>query len=263
MGKTDVGRQKAARRVIDGLFDAAANTLIIHYSCESFYDRPSGASPRITSIAIRRMDSGQTTSFSIHQVAERHGHDPSSIDATYDTFERQMLDEYFRFIDRHLSCNWLHWNMRDINYGFAALEHRYSVLGGSPVAIADDHKFDLARLLSDLYGVGYIGHPRLARLVEKNNITRMAFMTGAEEAAAFEAHNYVGLHQSTLRKVDVIANIAGRVHDRTLKTNATWWELHGSPIRGVTDAIAAHPVYVALAILGGAASIWSLWLALK
>jgi hypothetical protein len=73
---------------------------VIHYSCESFYDRPSGASPRITSIAVRRLGSGQTTSFSIHQVAERHGHDLEKIDPSYDTFERQMLEEYFSFVDR-------------------------------------------------------------------------------------------------------------------------------------------------------------------
>jgi len=263
MSKTNAKKQKAARQVIASLFDTAANTLVIHYSCESFYDRPSGASPRITSIAIRRLDSGQTSSFSIHQVAERHGKDANGIDAGYDAFERQMLDEYFRFVDRHLHDNWLHWNMRDINYGFAALEHRYCVLGGNPVLIADDHKFDLARLLIDIYGVGYIEHPRLTRLVEKNNITSMAFMTGAEEAAAFEARNYVGLHQSTLRKVDIIANLAGRAHDQTLKTNAAWWELHGSSIRGITDAVMVHPGYVALGILGGAASIGGFWLTLK
>jgi hypothetical protein len=263
MKKVNLRRQKAARSVIQSLFDTAGNVLAIHYSCESFYDRPNGASPRITSIAIRRLDSAQTASFSIHQVAERHGHNINSIDATYDTFERQMLDEYFAFIERHSGHHWLHWNMRDINYGFAAIEHRHRVLGGNPIMIADDHKVDLARLLTDLYGVGYIGHPRLERLVEKNGITRMAFMTGAEEAAAFEARNYVSLHQSTLRKVDIITNIAGRVHDRTLKTNATWWELHGSSVRGVTDAIAIHPAYVAFAIVAGGASVGGLWLALR
>jgi hypothetical protein len=30
---------------------------------------------------------------------------------------------------------YLHWNMRDINYGFAAIEHRHRVLDGSPVIV--------------------------------------------------------------------------------------------------------------------------------
>lgn len=35
------------------------------------------------------------------------------------------------------------------------------------------------------------------------------------------------LHQSTPRKVDVLATLAGRANANTLETNATWWELHG------------------------------------
>lgn len=39
--------------------------------------------------------------------------------------------------------NFLHWNMRDINYGFAAIEHRFSVLGGKPFILADNRKYGL------------------------------------------------------------------------------------------------------------------------
>jgi len=64
-------RQKEARERLDSLFSDRSNVWVIHYSCESFYDRPNGASPRITSLAVRSLDSAQTHSFSIHQVAER------------------------------------------------------------------------------------------------------------------------------------------------------------------------------------------------
>jgi hypothetical protein len=259
VSKTTYKRQKAARKKLDGLFEQADNTLVIHYSCESFYGRTGGNSPRITSIAVRQLGSGQTTSFSIHQVAERNHHDLNKIDTDYDRFEREMLDDYFRFVDRHQTHKWLHWNMRDINYGFPALEHRYRVLDGEPVIIHDSQKLDLARLLIDLYGVGYIGHPRLENLIDKNAISRLNFLTGAEEAAAFVDRNYVGLHQSTLRKVDVIANTAGRAHDRTLATNASWWELHGGSLKGFTDYIGSHPLF---ALFAGAASIVSLGFAL-
>jgi hypothetical protein len=66
-------RQKEAFNLIDALTKDAENVSVIHYFCESFYDRPNGASPRITSIAVRKLDTGQTLSFSIHQVAEREG----------------------------------------------------------------------------------------------------------------------------------------------------------------------------------------------
>ena len=63
--------QKEARQRLDSLFSDRSKVWVIHYSCESFYDRPNGASPRITSPAVRSLDSAQTHSFSIHQVAER------------------------------------------------------------------------------------------------------------------------------------------------------------------------------------------------
>lgn len=232
MSAPDPRKQKTSRAIIDRLFEDASNVWVTHYSCESFYDRTDGRSPRITSIAVRKLDSGQTVSFSIHQIAELDGIDLSGITEHYDMLERKMLDAFFSHVGSHRGMKYLHWNMRDINYGFAAIEHRYRVLGGEPpFIIPDENKFDLARLLIDVYGVGYTGHPRLTTLLEKNKIQPRDFLNGASEAEAFEQGNYVGLHQSTLRKVDMIANIAGRARDRSLKTNTTWWEMHGGKVR--------------------------------
>ena len=69
--------------------------------------------------------------------------------------------------------------MSDINFDFPAIEHRYGVLSGTPFTINDDWKFDLSRLLTDIYGNSYIGHPRLQRLMEKNNIKPRDFLVGA------------------------------------------------------------------------------------
>jgi hypothetical protein len=229
----DPRRQKAGWQVLDRLFTDASHCWIIHYSCESFYDRPDGRSPRITSIAVRKMDTAQTLSFSIHQIAERRRIPVAEIENHYDELERAMLDEFFAHLRGHQGMSYLHWNMRDINYGFAAIEHRYRVLGGAPFIVGDDRKIDLARLLIDIYGVGYAGHPRLEKLLALNHIKPLGFLTGAQEAEAFANRNFVGLHQSTLRKVDVVADLLARAQDRSLETNTTWWEMHGGRLRGV------------------------------
>ena len=252
-------RQKEGWKTLDRIFADAANVWTIHYSCESFYDRPEGRSPRITSIAIRKLDSAQTDSFSIHQVAERQSVPFDEISQRYDELERQMLNEFFDHISHHRGMNYLHWNMRDINFGFAAIEHRYRVLGGEPFVIDDNNKFDLARLLIDIYGVGYIAHPRLQSLMEKNSIQGPHFLSGAQEAEAFENRNFVGLHQSTLRKVDVLTNLACRAHDRILRVNTTWWEMHGGRIRLVLNWFIEHK---AITFLASLASIIALLLAL-
>lgn len=53
-------RQSIARKELDDIWDHPEQVSVIHYSCESFYDRTDGTSPRITSIAIRNLESGQT-----------------------------------------------------------------------------------------------------------------------------------------------------------------------------------------------------------
>lgn len=66
----------------------------------------------------------------------------------------------------------------------------------------------LARELIALFGIEYAPHGangRLHSLMELNHITAKDALTGAEEAKAFEDKKFVRLHQSTLRKVDVMA----------------------------------------------------------
>lgn len=180
-------RKKVLAR-IDELDGKADTTLMVHYSCESFYDRPDGGTPRITSIAVGNLASGQTKSFSIHKVAEQKRIPTHEIDAHYDFLERKMLNEFFEFARSREPYSWVHWNMRDINYGFEAIEHRYKVLGEElrSSLFSEERKFDLSRALGQIYGKKYIGHPRLESLVDKNGISRTDFLSGAEEAHAFE-----------------------------------------------------------------------------
>ena len=252
-------KQKAGWSKLDGIFTDASNVWVIHYSCESFYDRPNGASPRITSLAVRKLDSGQTISFSIHQVAETEGIEFSQIDEHYDELERKMLGLFYEHVAGHKGMRYLHWNMRDVNYGFAAIEHRYRVLGGSPIILEDERKVDLARLLIDIYGVAYTEHPRLQTLLAKNDIKPRDFLSGPQEAEAFETRNFVGLHQSTLRKVDILANIAERAQNRQLKTNTGWWEMHGGRVRGVLDWLAENKIVaLVIALLGLLVGVYAL-----
>ena len=253
-------RRQQANKTLDELFANPAQVCIIHYSCESFYDRPDGRSPRITSIALRNLESGQTDSFSIHQVAERQHLDPGQITHNYDDLERQMLREFSGHIAGHRGMKYLHWNMRDVNFGFQALHHRASVHGVELHHIPEVDRHDLSRLLVDMYGVGYVGHPRLENLLTFNEIKALDFLTGKQEADAFENQKYVSLHQSTLRKVDVLANLAGRANTGTLRTNATWWEVHGETARDALDWLVTHPLWMlimgVLALVGIGISLW-------
>jgi hypothetical protein len=117
-------------------------------------------------------------------------------------------------------------------------------------------------LLIDLFGVGYIGHPRIIKLMEKNKITHPDFLNGQEEADAFDAKEYVKLHQSTLRKVDVFSNILGRILDGSLKTNAKWKEIYGGYVPWFTEFIRTHWIVSLIGLLAAALGIaqimWSI-----
>lgn len=244
-----IQRRKKSIERINNIIKKAESTLVIHYSCESFYNREDGTSPRITSIAIRNLASGQTDSYSIHQVAEEEQILFEDINKHYNTLEKKMLKRFFDFVNTHQNFTWIHWNMRDVNYGFAAIEHRYRVLGGKPVQISETNKFDISRALVDIYGIAYIGHPRLESLMRKNQITNKDFLSGKDEAEAFDKKLFIKLHQSTLRKVDTIANIFERTADGTLKTNASWREQHGYTLQAAAEYIQHHWLIITITVI--------------
>ena len=246
---------KRATQRLNDLFQKPEHTLVVHYSCESFYERDNNPkSPRVTSIAIRNLESGQTKSFSIHLIAERRGIF-DSIEEHYDKLECEMLQDFYETVREHQHhCKWLHWNMRDANYGFEALENRMKALGAEPIVIPEASRVDLARLLVSIYGVGYIEHPRLTKLMERNNVTSTDFLVGAEEAAAFNQKQFVKLHQSTLRKVDVIANLAERAHAKDLKTMASWWEVNGRSVKATGELLREHWLIGSIIVLVGLAA---------
>ena len=177
--------RKAAKDELASVLNDAKRAIIIHYSCESFYDRPDGSSPRITSIAVRNLASGQTSSFSIHQIAERLNVSHDEIEARYNELEKTMLEDFYKYVEARKDYHWVHWNMRNMNYGFAAIAHRCRVLGGQPVEIAESRLCNLSQMLVALFGPDYVAHPRLTGLIEVNSITNTDFLTGADEADAF------------------------------------------------------------------------------
>lgn len=239
MNNSRLKRRKNGEKILSGIIEKPMNYIIIHYSCESFYDIKDGRTPRITSIALRYLDTAQTISFSIHKIAERKKL-IENIQENYDLLEKEMLKEYFNFISDHSNYLWIHWNMRDGNYGFYAIESRYQVLGGRPKVIEDSKKIDLARLMVELYGLGYIGHPRLENLIDKNNIGKKDFLKGAEEAKCFQNKEFIKLHQSTLRKVDIFNTIIEKLAEGTLKTNSKLQDIYGLTPQGIYEMISEN-----------------------
>lgn len=82
-----IQKRKKALNGMKSLYENKKNILIIHYSCESFFNIKDGKTPRVTSIAVRYFDSCQTVSFSIHKIAEKKKVNLSEIEEKYDDLE--------------------------------------------------------------------------------------------------------------------------------------------------------------------------------
>ena len=209
--KSALEQKKIIRDNLNKLF-------IIHYSCETFIDNEKRITPRISAICVRKFSEGITESFSIHLEAEIKGLDKDNIEEQYDDLEKNMLAKYYGFLIKHKNTYFIHWNMRDGNYGFQAIDQRYSMLGESPMVVEESRRIDLAQLLANLYGPDYIEHPRMEKLIDHNKITKKDFLSGKKEAEEFDNKNYLSLHRSTLRKVDAIGEVLKLFLVNKLKT---------------------------------------------
>ncbi len=231
-----------------------AKVLIIHYSCESFVTSH-GNTPRVTSISVRNLKNAQTSSFSIHLQAQINSKDIKSLSANdYDVLEKEMLSQFYKFVKKHSSYKWLHWNMRNANYGFEAIKNRYRILGGTPIDIDDDFKFDLPIILHKIYSKNFEHHEpdgKFLNLVKRNLITNKDALTGKEEALAFEKKEYLKLHISTLRKVDMMASIFNHIQRGKLKVNSSTIDIYGATLSGIFEIIRNSWILLLLMSIAG------------
>jgi hypothetical protein len=246
-------RQKATREALGRPFVHPSTTFVIHYACESFDQGNGFASPRITAIALRNLGTGHTTSFSIHaevELARRRNHDVANLDEV----ENTMLGRLFDFIARSPYATFVHWNMRDEKFGFAALTHRFALLGGTPVVLHETQKLDLSRTLIEIYGTDYAARPYLESLAGANGLSVTGFLSGQREAEAFALGQYYNVLQSVLCKVTIIAEVATRANDRTLITDAGWWTLNGGRLREAYELFWRNPVRAISGLVFGVGS---------
>src|SRR5262249_15159501 len=139
---------------------------IIHYSSQSLFDAEAGAlSPRITSIVVRHYKTGQTVSFSLHTTAEYLYISVDKIEERYDEIERKLLAHFYNFVRDRREKYWVHWNMRNVTFGFEHLEHRYRVLTGQePPSIPVEVRINLNDVLKNRFGNDYAPDPKMLSL---------------------------------------------------------------------------------------------------
>jgi hypothetical protein len=193
---------------------------IIHYSSQSLFDAEVGAlSPRITSIVVRHFTSGQTVSFSMHTTAEYLGVLPNEVETRYDDIERELLIHFYNFARDRREKYWVHWNMRNVTFGFEHLEHRYRVLTRQdPPSIPVEVRINLNDVLKDRYGNDCAADPKMLSLMELNGGKVQGFLSGKEESEAFKTKDFIRMNTSTIAKVGFFSFVISSALKGKLKT---------------------------------------------
>jgi hypothetical protein len=258
MAAPNPARQRSARQKIIELFAHPASVFTIHYACERFNPDDGLGSPRITAIAARNLGTGETACFSIHSEAEFAHLAPVQMLSRLDQLEHAMLIRFYAFLALNQAMRFVHWNMRDITYGFEAIEHRYTILGGTPVKIPGNQRIDLARTLIDIYGTNYVEAPPLESIAKLNKLATVGLLMGASEADAFHRGDYAGVQRSALGKTRLLYDLLHLVHDKTLKTRANLWTMNAGRLREALELFEHNPLkaWASLVFAGLSFGFW-------
>lgn len=232
---------------------------IIHYSCQSLYDDNEGLSPRITSIAITHYSTQQTVSFSTHSVAEELGIPRDEVIDRFDEIEQALLQKFYAFARDRRDKYWVHWNMRNLTFGFEHLEHRYRTLAHQDVPVIPvERRINLNDLLADRYGDNYVGHPRMQTLMDLNGGLHKDFLTGSQEVNAFRKREFIRMHNSTLCKVGFFHVVIRKLLNGELRTSSRGWGAWLDRLFESRYAKAGGVVATILTVLLGAIQMWEL-----
>lgn len=249
---------KDSKKTIDTYMKNKKDYGIIHYACQSFYEDNCQNSPRITAISIMFPHNREIHVFSLASVAEQKSIDLNTADCeTLNTLEKEALQEFYNFIKGlKRTVTWIHWNMKDQNYGFSALARRYCKLHPrkkAPFDFDEDKKINLSTLLSQRYGDKYASHPRQQNLLEKNHIKPKNLLTGREEAEAFKQKQYLAIERSVQAKVQAFSEILDRMANNELITDGdTLSDIYGISFMSFLTYLKENPVFSSiLVIIGG------------
>jgi hypothetical protein len=114
---------------------------------------------------------------------------------------------------------WVHWNMRNIAYGFEHIEHRYRTLthAEAPV-IPIERRINLNDMLGERFGKDYAPHQKMINLTEMNGGRHRYFLSGPEEVEAFQKLEFIRMHQSCLCKAEFFQKVIKKTLEGHLQT---------------------------------------------
>lgn len=216
--------RKNAMNNLKKLVEDPSKVLFIHYSQSKTYDEDDygNISPIITSIVIKSLDGDIDKQFAIHFEADKADIPLDQIQDSYRELELRILRSYNDFVKRHQNCVWVHWDMKNIHFGFEAIKHRYEKIFenlNDYCEIPSVQKKNLRSILEGIYGDNFVNGPDfLKSLLTKNNknTSDPNYLSIEIESNEFERKNFEIVIKSVDTKVEFIRKAIRKLIDKKL-----------------------------------------------
>lgn len=204
--------RKTAVKNLKKTTEDSSKVLFIHYSASNTLDDDDygNISPIITSIVIKSLDGQIDKQFAIHLEADKADIPKEQIQDSYRELELRILRLYNDFVKRHRDCFWIHWDMKNIHFGFEAIKHRYEKIFGDLsdyCEVPSTNKKNLRNIIEGMYGENFVsGADTLKSLLlcNSDNVEDNRYLSFDNESTQFENKNFSAVIRSVDLKVDFI-----------------------------------------------------------
>ena len=255
--------RKIAVANLKKLTEDPSKVLFVHYSESSTYDDDDygNISPIITSIVIKSLDGQTDKQFAIHLEADKADIPKDQIQDSYRELELRILKLYNDFVRRHLDCFWIHWDMKNIHFGFEAIKHRYEKIFENLddyCEIPNNKKKNLRTIIEGMYGDNFVsGSDTLKALMlcNSSNVEDSTYLSKDNESTQFESKNFFAVIRSVDLKVDFIKNVTKKLsHKKLIVSNKNNYAIFVDMVD--------HPIFTFIGwivgIIGLVLAIWPL-----
>ena len=262
MKNNSINAHKEANSIFETYSKKKSDYVFIHYARQNCFEDAYEKGPRVIAIVAMNAESGQTMVFSLRKIADAYGYDFFDItESEKDEIEKEMLSSFFEYIKQNTQKKWLHWNMKNNNFGFSAIEERFKNLGGDPTHLEENTLFNISVLLRKKYGTNFAQDaPWNGKVMGKmydifalNGIADSYILNGEQEIKEYILKNITSIEQSILGKVKAFQVLAEKASDNDLKTRGNMIkDVYGMSISGIAQYIQDNAILaLVFSIVGG------------
>lgn len=262
MKSNSINAHKEANNVFEAYSKKKSDYVFIHYARQNCFEDAYEKGPRVIAIVAMNAESGQTMVFSLKKIADAYGSNFFEMtEAEKDEVEKEMLQSFFEYAMKNTQKKWLHWNMKNNNFGFSAIEERFKNLDGNPVHFEENTLFNISVLMKKKYGTNFAQDAswngkvmgKMYDIFSLNGIVDSYILNGEQEIKEYILKNITSIEQSILGKVKAFQVLVEKASDNDLKTRGNMIkDVYGLSIRGIAQYIQDNALLaLVFSIVGG------------